>query len=184
LIILVRSLSRGNENTTRIYETLLFIAEEPPGQDITININPFPIDDGIPEEEEIKKVLLKMKQGKAPGGSGITVECLQSWMKEKENLEKMDAWKKVVEFVQLAFTNAPSLPKSFGVGILVLIPKNVPDQYCEIALLEVIYKLISAIIKHCIANKIQFHESIHGFCRNRGTNTAIMEAKLRMQLAK
>jgi hypothetical protein len=48
-------------------------------------------------------------------------------MKVKENLEMTDAWKKVVELVQLEFTNAP-LPKSLGVGILVLIPKNVPDE--------------------------------------------------------
>jgi hypothetical protein len=129
----------------------------------------------------------KMKQGKAPGGSGITVEFLISLMREKEkeqpNLDVVDAWKKVVELVQLAFMEEP-LSKSFRVGILVLIPRIVPDQYQGIALLEVIYTLISTIINRRIANKIQFHESVHGFCCHQGTNTAILEAKLRVQLAK
>jgi Reverse transcriptase (RNA-dependent DNA polymerase) len=49
--------------------------------------------------------------------------------------------------------------------------------------LEVIYKLISAIITKRINRNIQFHEAIHGFRKLRGTGTAIIEMKLRMQLA-
>jgi hypothetical protein len=75
---------------------------------------------------------------------------------------KAEAWKKVVELVQLSFTEEP-LPQSFGVCILVLIPKGVPDQYQGIALLEVIYKLVSTIINKRIADKVHFHSSIHGF---------------------
>jgi hypothetical protein len=39
----------------------------------------------------------------------------------------------------MAFMKVP-LPKEFGVGILPFMPKNVPDLYHGIALLEVIYK--------------------------------------------
>jgi hypothetical protein len=90
-------------------------------------------------------------------------------MKEKEREQPVPeivvAWRNVVELVQLAFTEEP-LPRAFKVGILVLIPKGVPDQYCGVALLEVIYKLISSIINCLIANNICFHEAIHGFCRH------------------
>jgi hypothetical protein len=44
---------------------------------------------------------------------------------------------KVVELVQLSFMDE-QLASSFGVGLLVLIPKGVPNQYHGIALLEVI----------------------------------------------
>jgi hypothetical protein len=89
-----------------------------------------------------------MRRGKAPGGSGIKVENLQEWMieaTESEDSEKKDIWRRVVQLVQMAFTDQP-LPRSFGVGILVLIPNGLLDQYCGIDLSEVIYILISAII--------------------------------------
>ena len=88
---------------------------------------------------------------------------------------------KVLELVEIVFTGKP-LPKSFGTGILVLIPKGVPDQYRGIALLEVIYKLVLAIINQQLAG-IGFHDAVHGFRARRGTGTAIIEVKLRMQLA-
>lgn len=128
-----------------------------------------------------------MKLGKTPGGSGITVEHLRKWMEgakpgEFRDSACMEAWDRVLELVELAFTGKP-MPRSFGMGILVLIPKGVPDQYRGIALLEVIYKLVSAIINRRLAEKIVFHDAVHGFRRGRGTGTAIIEAKLRMQLA-
>jgi hypothetical protein len=87
------------------------------------------------------------------------------------------------KLIEVVFTGNP-LPKSFGVGILVLIPKGVPDQYRGIALLEVIYKLVSAITNQRLTAQIAFHDAgVHGFCVGRGTNTAIIELKLRMQLA-
>jgi hypothetical protein len=61
-----------------------------------------------------------MKQGKAPGGSSIRVEHRHQWMieaKESDDVEKNDIWKRVIQLVQMAFTDQPH-PKSFGVGIL------------------------------------------------------------------
>jgi hypothetical protein len=68
----------------------------------------------------------------------------------------------------MAFTDQP-LAQSFRVGILVLIPKGVPDQYRGIVLLEVIYKLVSAIINQRISGEIQYHQAVHGFRKGRGT---------------
>jgi hypothetical protein len=60
----------------------------------------------------------------------------------------------------------------------------VADQFRGIALLEIIYKLVSSIINRRLASKIVFHDAVHGFRKGRGTGTAIIEIKLRMQLAK
>jgi hypothetical protein len=48
--------------------------------------------------------------------------------------------------------------------------------------LEPLYKLVSKIINDRIQAGITFDDAIHGFCPGRGTGTAIMEAKLLMQL--
>jgi hypothetical protein len=82
--------------------------------------------------------------------------------KESNDFKKREIWRRVAQLVQMAFTDQP-LPKSFGIGILVLIPKGVPDQYRGITLLEVIYKLLSSIINQRISLKIQYHDAIHGF---------------------
>ena len=74
------------------------------------------------------------------------------------------------------------IPQDFCNGILVLIPKSDPGQYRGIALLEILYKLISSIINRRIGSKIKFDDAIHGFRPGRGTGTAIMEAKLLAQL--
>jgi Reverse transcriptase (RNA-dependent DNA polymerase) len=101
---------------------------------------------------------------------------------EERDESKVNAWNIILTLINKAFCGK-EIPKSFGTGILVLIPKGVPDQYRGIALLEVIYKLISAIITKRINSNIHFHEAIHGFRKFRGTGTAIIEMKLRMQLA-
>jgi hypothetical protein len=43
--------------------------------------------------------------------------------KETNVAEKQDIWRRVVELVQMAFTDQP-LAQSFGVGILVMIPQR------------------------------------------------------------
>jgi exonuclease III len=176
-----------NEEKTRSEYQELFTAEDPPGEPIPIHVTPSSIDDSPPTDKEVCEALKRMKHGKTPGGSGIRVEHLTDWMKgaqpgEFQNEEKVKAWNKVLELVKLAFTGEP-LPRTFGIGILVLIPKGEPDQFRGIALLEVIYKLVSTIINTRLTEEIKFHDAVHGFCRGRGTNTAIIEAKLRMQLA-
>jgi hypothetical protein len=65
----------------------------------------------------------------------------------------------------------------------VLIPKGVSNQYRGIALLEIAYKLVSSIINRRLVDAIPFHDAIHGFRTGRGTGTAIIRAKLLMQLA-
>jgi hypothetical protein len=145
------------------------------------------VDDGPPSEEEVVAALKKLKLNKAPGASGIRVEDLRSWWykarKAKETDPKsIELWEKVLALVRTAFTTG-EIPQAFCNGILVLIPKSVPGQYRGIALLEIIYKLVSSIINRRLERSIQFHDAIHGFRAGRGTGTAIIEAKLLIQLA-
>jgi Reverse transcriptase (RNA-dependent DNA polymerase) len=100
---------------------------------------------------------------------------------QDEKLKK--AWNKVLEIINMVFIGS-AIPSQFGIGILVLIPKGTPVQYRGIALLETIYKLIASIINQRLTNSIEFYPAIHGSRKRRGTGTAIINLKLRMQLAK
>jgi hypothetical protein len=56
-----------------------------------------------------------------------------------------------------------AIPHEFSYEILCLIPKLEQGKYRGIALLNVIYKLVSMIIHICIQDAIQFHPALHGF---------------------
>ena len=71
---------------------------------------------------------------------------------------------------------------AFSQGIFVLIPKAKSGESRGIALLEVIYKLVSSIINRRMQAGITFDDAVHGFRPGRGTGTAILEAKLLAQL--
>ena len=71
---------------------------------------------------------------------------------------------------------------AFNESILVLIPKAEQGQFRGIALLDIVYKVMSSIINRRMMDKIKLHDALHVSCRGRGTGTAIMEAKLLAQL--
>jgi hypothetical protein len=56
-------------------------------------------------------------------------------------------------------------------------------KFRGITLLEVLYKLWEMIVYRRAVALIQFHPDLHGFRHQRGTGTAILEAKLEMQWA-
>jgi hypothetical protein len=159
----VPKLTIQDEEKTRLEYQDLYRMRESPGEQIPIHIRTRPIDDSSPTKKEVCEAIKRMKRDKSPGASGICAEHLREWMKgatdECKDPVKVMAWNKVLELVELVFTGKP-LPKSFGVGILVLIPKGVPDQYRGIALLEVIYKLVSAIINRRLTARIDFHDAV------------------------
>jgi exonuclease III len=166
---------------TRAEYEKLYTEQRPSEPAITIHTQPAEVNDATPTEDEIKKAVKRMRLGKAPGATAIRTEHLRKWMEEAEtDKDSGIQWKKVVDIVQRAFEGQP-LPSSFGTGILVLIPKGEPDQFRGIALLEVIYKLVSTIINARLGDAIKFHKAVHGFRRGRGTTTAIAELKLVMR---
>ena len=65
---------------------------------------------------------------------------------------------------------------------VVLIPKGKKD-YRGIGLVEVMWKVVAAILNRRITASIIFHEFLHGFWEGSGTGTTTLEAKLLQQLA-
>ncbi len=72
------------------------------------------------------------------------------------------------------------IPRQLLWSIIVLIPKGGGD-YRGIGLLEPIWKCIERVVNHRL-DAIKLHGSLHGCCSNRGTDTAIIKAKLAQQL--
>ena len=142
----------------------------------------------IPDEAEIVASLKKLKNRRAPGASGITVEDLKKYyynatISEKKDEVAIKIRHNIINIIQIAF-RVGNVPTAFTQGTLVLIPKPGTDNFRGIALLETIYKIVSMIIHRRLITSIDFHDGIHGFRVGRGTSTAIINIKLRMQLAK
>jgi hypothetical protein len=177
-------------NMTRSKYANLF-AEELPSEDlIHVHAPKFTINDEHPGEDEIVEALGTLRNNKAAGASGLTAEDLKSWHAEAQETEEGEEpddeatklWEKVLELVRLAFKEEGVIPLAFSQGIFVLIPKAKSGEFRGIALLEVIYKLVSSIINHRMQVGITFDDAVHEFRPGRGTGTAILEAKLLAQL--
>ena len=133
----------------------------------------FEVPDHVPDEEEIRGALARLKRHKAPGPrSGLSVDVLKDWAEQGGEM-----WQKVVALVQWCIETG-EVPQSFMYGALVLIPKAEEGMYRGIALLESVYKLISGLINHRVTASVQYHDSVHGFRTGRSCSTAIPEAKL------
>ena len=65
---------------------------------------------------------------------------------------------------------------------VVLTPKGKKD-YRGISLVEVVWKVVAAILNRRFTSSITYHDALHGFRAGRGTGTATLEAKLIQQLA-
>ena len=147
-----KPLRRDEDKLRKEYESL-FSRVEPEGEPIPIHIDPNPIPDDPPNEREVVSALKRLRLGKSPGASGIRVEDLRRWHRLARKpandaeplLVDVRRWEKILELVYMAFASG-TVPHSFCDGVLVLIPKSSPDEVRGIALLEVVYKLISTII--------------------------------------
>jgi hypothetical protein len=94
-----------------------------------------------------------------PGSMHITSknQCERYWHDKLPTV-----WAELVSTVQDVF-NGKAIPEEFSYEILCLIPKETQGKYCGIALLEVVYKLVSMIIHLRLQAAIEFHPSLHGF---------------------
>jgi hypothetical protein len=114
---------------------------------------------------------LKLRNNRAAGASGLTVEDLKQWYTlardPKDELggpdeEAVDIWEKVLVLVHKVFKDG-EIPTAFSNGTLVLIPKPGSEDFRGIALLDVVYKLVSQIMNLRIQSTITFDDAIHGF---------------------
>ena len=63
-----------------------------------------------------------------------------------------------------------------------LIPKG-KGYYSGIGLVEVMWKVVSAVLNSRFTSSIAYHNALHGFQAGCGTGTATLEAKLLQQFA-
>jgi hypothetical protein len=138
-----------------------------------INYISTPIDDSVPTEDEIRFAVLYLKQWKDSGPSGLRAKDLQAWERDKTNTTN---WNNLVTTIQHIFRTG-EVPQRLSYSNLVIIPKS-DGGFRGIGLLEPIWKVISTIIKDRCNESITFDDSLHGFRSERGTSTAILEAKL------
>ena len=86
-----------------------------------------------------------------------------------------------VDLVQTAFREGKLAEEATWQGV-VLITKGKKD-YRGIGLVEVMWKVVVAILNLRLTASITYHNFLHGFRADRGTGTATLDAKLLQQLA-
>ena len=85
-----------------------------------------------------------------------------------------------MELVQTAFGDGV-LAKEATWQALVLIPKRNKD-YRGIGLMEVVWKVVAAILNRRFTSSVTYHDALHGLRAGRGTGTTTLEAKVLQQL--
>jgi hypothetical protein len=148
------------------------------------------IRDETPDKEEIRAAITELTNGCSAGVSRMGAEHLKGWLKEAKleedpktgpaNVGAGDTWKALVTLVQAVWDEG-KIPAQLGWIVTVLIPKEGGD-YRGIGLLEPIWKVIERVIDKRL-EAIALHDSLHGCRAGRGTETAVIEAKLTQQLA-
>ena len=69
-----------------------------------------------------------------------------------------------------------------GCMVIVLIPNGNNDTH-SIGLLELLWKVVEAIIETCLRVSVCLHDILHGFHEGRGTGMAILELNLVQELS-
>ena len=132
----------------------------------------------MPEEEEVEWVVKRPRNNRAGGPSRMRAEDLKCWLaaarrgeKKGETLEKevgghqetregAENWGRVVELVQTAFRDGV-LEEEATWQAVVLTPKGKKD-YRGIGFVEVVWKVLAAILNHRFTSSITYHDVLHG----------------------
>ena len=59
---------------------MLYIRVPPPGDNIPVTIEPFAVEDGVPEEEETEWALKRLQNNRARGALRMRAEDLKGWL--------------------------------------------------------------------------------------------------------
>ena len=93
----------------------------------------------------------------------MQAEHLKSWIVEERVEENPDPykWQIVVDIIHMGFA-AGELATEWTWSTIALLPKG-GGKWRRIILVEVLWKLISAIIDRHLADSINFHDILNGF---------------------
>ncbi len=121
------------------HETLVHQTEErialytkvcPPGGNISINLQPFDIPNGIPSNLEIRGVVSGLQNGRAAGATGLQAEHIKVWLQDIEMEEEQaahagrgDKWRIFLRLIQ-AIWEQGSVLEQMTWEIIVLLPKG------------------------------------------------------------
>ena len=72
--------ARISLETLTLERVELYAHIPPPGQHITIEVDPFSVDDNIPGEEDISEAVLRLQLYCSEGPSGMRDENLRMWL--------------------------------------------------------------------------------------------------------
>ena len=170
--------------TTERQELYGFIPS--PGDNIPVRVQPFAVNDDVPEDREIRGAVRKLRNGRAGGSSGIRAEDLKRWLRDAEVEEDEETeggdgtlWRIVVRLIQQMWLTG-KIPQQMVWMVVVLLPKG-GGGFRGIGLLEPLWKTLAILLDTRMA-VIELHDCLHGFISGRGTGTATLEAKLAQQL--
>ena len=62
----------------------------PQGTNIPISVEPFPVDDSVPTEDEIERAVTRLRNHRSRGASGIRLEHLKRWLATAQKAEKVE----------------------------------------------------------------------------------------------
>jgi hypothetical protein len=129
----------------------LYTAVCPPGWSLPINVTPIPVPDDTPTDHEIRKVVAKLRNGRAAGVTGMRAEHLKEWLRgiqreEAEDGEEDagDLWRLFVSLIQATWDSG-TVPTQMSWVVIVLLPKGGGD-YRDIGLLDPMWKVIKKIM--------------------------------------
>ena len=170
-----------------------------PGEKIPVTVRPVQVDDSLPTKDKIEEKVKNLLRNRSGGPSVMQAEHLKGWLaaSKRENREAAEKgegktdiekggpaephWENLVELIQTSFCEG-GLDQEATWQVVVLIPKE-KQEYRGIGLVEVMWKVVAAILNHWITASITYHDFLNGFRAGRGTGTATLDAKLLQQLA-
>ena len=130
------------------------------------------------QKEEAATAKSRAAEGTAEAIRVPGVEDMEG--KRETETEGMTHWGKVVALVREEFGEGRLAEESMWQAV-VLIPKG-KGEYRGIGLVEVMWKVVTAILNRRITASITYHEILYGFRASCSTVTATIKAKLIQQL--
>ena len=158
-----------------------------PGTNIPISMEPLPVEDLLPTEDEIEWAFKHLRNHRSRGPSGMREEHLKRWLvaarkaekgetttgaettEEKETTEFTELtepieaanWEIVVDLVHTAFREGRLVEEATWQTV-VLITKGKKYYRC-IGLMKVMWKVVEAILNRRLTASITFHDFLRGF---------------------
>ncbi len=161
---------------------------------LLFNFPYFEVPDGLPTDDEVRKVVRRLQNGRAAGATGMKAEHLKGWLDAIQHKEKVamenpggvgsselkTKWRIFLGLIQTIWDRG-EIPEQMSWMVIVLLPTGGGD-FQGIGLLDPCWKVVEKIMVRRMAI-IEFHPSLHGGLPKRGTGMATIEAKLAQQLA-